>query len=366
MTHYGTRTMDKNTPIHGAGAQHDRRNLPPAVSTRSIDTDRSYENTAISLLSRAAKAFGVSEDCVSPTQFAQWMLDKQPTWDYATWRLYRAALLHHFSLLAKTTEAKQPYEEASRMIQGALPSACRPRPESVVDRNTSAKRARRISIPDVDKLNTAFMQKAARSKKGWAQATWLFFISTIIAGARPNEWERATMTATGVVVTNSKNTEGREKSEPTRFVPIANVGDYILVQNHIDQIQRWLSSGNSWDLYYKMVREYLRRVVGEVFPDPEMPRISLYTARHQFSSNTIKHNTPEATADLMGHKSVLTHTRHYGSSSFAWLMTDEQRATAERASAETAALPETNTAVEPAVEVNPQEQTQAAPSEKSR
>ena len=153
------------------------------------------------------------------------------------------------------------------------------------------------------------------------ERSWLVYAlirAGILTGLRPSEWQSAKLVrvgrATHLVVKNGKFSNGRS------FGPYRTL---ILDTGAIDRSDRellsWLIetanrySDEAWREEIRLASTYLREL-RQRFPDSigKLP-VSIYSGRHQFAADAKRAglSLPEIAA-LMGHRNLMTATRHYG------------------------------------------------------
>lgn len=257
-----------------------------------------------------AEEVGVSE---MPMDFCRWF-DKsarETRWAKNTFWLYRQALVTHFE--------KQGPNEAVVFLH-TIPS-----PPKSTDRNTSAKKMKRLSgdylsqllsrlemhpeIPPVKNTGS----KAEPGSLDHFIARWLR--TALTTGLRPTEWRDAFFDdgKNALVVRNAKHSEVRSNgySRHIIFDPDEHAREIQEIKLFLDELHIRVECERSFDLLYFKCRKRLGYVTRRLWPKAEQ-RPTIYSARHQFAANMKKSGlTKQEVAALMGHKNDDSACVHY-------------------------------------------------------
>jgi integrase len=322
----------------------ERGDLTPAVRIQT-STEAQYEK----LFTRNWKAFNRSlanpEDPEqnNPVAFASWLLTEHVKWDRNTWRLYRRACIVHL----QREEARQRgsetlaavFSQAIGMLSASVGSTIQPNPSR--ERRTSSGRAKFITEDELNQLIAL-----ARETRGvWAYRAVTATIADIACGLRSAEWLDAELLDDRYIkVRNSKapevetpapNVVGRAKVQAPaelkglppdaydapreyRYIPLDLFGNPERLKAHVSEHLRMLRDWSRteptqtyWDRCNEALRSLRRR-------GRSIGKVSLHSARHQFSANLKARYTEPIVAYLMGHASDETATTHYGKRRKAW------------------------------------------------
>jgi len=234
-------------------------------------------------------------------------------WLNSTWRLYRASLNHELSLLLNRGEiSPEMYQKTRELLE--VKEGWRKRSEvKESELNTSSQRRKTISQEDYDAIRNYFSE----SNNTYGESTLYWITSAMLTGLRPLEWSDAEWSAENprmLVVKNRKNTKGRSFG-PERKLDLSTLSDddIKLINVHMTLIKMWLSNGGSFEQYYKSCAKTLYRASLKIWDGRRSRKISLYTGRHQFTSNVkISGKKHEERAALLGHNTTQTSASHYG------------------------------------------------------
>ncbi len=285
------------------------------TNTISLKTASRYEKVARQLRARYTRETGLEpeSDCAA---FQAWLQERYTKIAPASRRQYHAALTHY---------------------QGDHHSDCMPDriPDGLPDRKsikkehgkrTSANKAKSFPPKVGDAVLNALQNAAEKSMGLVTHSVWAYhlFRASLRFGLRPVEWRGARFMhlADGELalqVPNGKYSHGRAFG-PTRIL--------IVDEEHLEKVDPlalesalWLTE-NARSLedkdYQKILvgaEKQMRIILKRCGTPCRLPRgkITLYTARHQFSANAKSDGlTRDEIAALMGHASIYTADAHYG------------------------------------------------------
>lgn len=226
-----------------------------------------------------------------------------------SWRYYRAS----FNFYAENEfNHGRLNQEILDKIKDVL-SKTKSGEKTYIPKRTSAKKSKNLNEKDLKEL----LEALSNSNNKWSTATTLWIQAGILAGLRPIEWSNVEIKYNDknkifLVVKNAKNTNDRSHGENRNIdLSFLNEKQENLIKNHI-KVAKGFYENNLWKKYYEGCSNLLRNVTRKIWKNKEKYP-TLYTARHQFSSN-IKASgyTPEEVAALMGHASDQTAQEHYG------------------------------------------------------
>ena len=282
--------------------------------TKTKNTVYEYEQRAAGLLRRVEEDTA-GEIPVGPAEVAKWFTMIAKRVGKNTLRVYRAALICHIEKMALDGIYEQQESERSietlRFVQSEHAANL-----------TSSSKAKSASEDEIERL----IDRLGKSAGYGATCASLMFRASVLAGLRPIEWFTATIepfhpdgmepsdqhgdyTHGGVLtVQNAKNTNGRASGD-TRKLWIPPGAKTELVIETISYIKNLLVNGHDKSAIMKNVQKSIR--IAKV-KTRSGRRVSLYTARHQFSANMKTQGDQDMVAALMGHASSDTAGLHYG------------------------------------------------------
>lgn len=228
----------------------------------------------------------------------------------STWRQRRSSLSALLQGYIEKSENSAEAKEAMDVLAGLDNDGIH---HKGLEKRASAKKKKFISKEDEETF-LAFLLK--RNKAGRTIAgtlhDWLF--ASRFVGARPGEWEFATLDNQGraVVLVNGKATHGRSHGK-VRTIAI----DYLpkesqeVILRHIHYVQHCLENGESFEVIQKQMSNAVTRESKLCWPRRKNS-VALYTMRHQFAAN-LKATLldKDQVAALMGHASNETAGLHY-------------------------------------------------------
>ncbi len=275
--------------------------------TRTTATEKAYIVRAKKLVIQAEQELNLyGEVPIHPVDFAKWLIARKPRYTKNTWRLYKAAVVFYFTILA---EIEPAYEQAVERLAKEPQTGCRKRGSG----KTSSKKSKSIPEADFEKL----IARLKGSRSLWAKRAALMCEAGVHTGLRPVEWESARLTPdeTGLMVRNAKATNGRASGDsPT--VPVQN-GDMLnVIKENLSEIWGYLDAGGNFKTYTHLSSVELRRTIVALFgPKVFYP---LYSARHQYSANMKNVASLDEVAKRMGHSRKRTTRLHYGKKRSGW------------------------------------------------
>jgi len=239
-----------------------------------------------------------------PMEFCQWFIDTAASmvWSKRTYWLYRAACLWHFYTVGPIEAAQAIRETSSTLL-----------PKVADTPATSSRKLKKLS----KKMLKDLLGKLQTGKSGAEIdpfiALWLEV--GIIAGLRPIEWKDASFNReTCTLSVRNAKFDAVRGNGPQRHI----IFDRVLHRNEISKLLQFIeerdyhTQHSSFEALYDKCRKRLWYVGSVLWPNA-VQRPSLYSTRHQFSSNMKKAGLTRAEiAALMGHRSDVTATIHYG------------------------------------------------------
>jgi integrase len=280
--------------------------------TRTSATERAYVKLAKMLVIKAERELNLyGLEPIHPVEFVKWLRNQKSHITKNTFRIYKAATVFHFSLLAETEPA---YEEAVEILRYEPQTGCLRRGKGM----KSSKKAKNIPKPKFDRLVAALNGK----RSVWAKRAALIINAGVRTGLRPVEWESARFNGdeTELAVRNAKATNGRANGD---FRTLAiNDQSRSIIKSHLNEIWGFLDEGGKFEDYLGYCSNAMRRTVIQLFGFGV--HYTLYSTRHQYSANMKNVASRKEVARRMGHNSIGTAERHYGKRRSGWAEYDGQ------------------------------------------
>lgn len=279
------------------------------LEKKALGTIIQYNKLAERLTARARMAFDIDTPEVDPRTVVAYLVELMPMIKARTFRLYRAALVHHFEEIA-TPESLSARDYLKEDVGGGSDFENEVGIE-VNESRTSSMKAKRLTNEDLE----AIIQELKRSKSKWAGATGVWLKAGLMTGLRPIEWIGAVVhDEVGVPfirARNAKNTHGRSHGD-TRDIFLNGISDrnLLLIKRHIEVIQLYQENG-LYMQFYNSCQRVLHHAVRRIFPD-RRKHVTLYTSRHQFAADAKSTYSKVEVAALMGHASDDTARKFYG------------------------------------------------------
>lgn len=264
------------------------------ATTHQIYIDRA------SRLVRAFETETKSNIAESVDIFYEWLSDRASGWKPATIRLYRASLDYYFKL-----NGLPPFNK--NVLSTSL-SSVRARPDS---------KSKFVRDKEIEHLEQIALEGSSEMIV-WALA---LIKAGIAFGLRPIEWADARFTqhengSLVLKVRNAKYSAVRSHGEYRHLVvvkPDIIRKEIEIAQWIISQIKNKGWSRDQWRQNLKTIRQALNRIIHEHPKKFSKPRLTLYSARHQFGANAKSANLSlYEIAAMMGHLSIKTVWEHYG------------------------------------------------------
>lgn len=228
---------------------------------------------------------------LDPTLMAHWLGKRKSELSLYTWRVYRASMRYVIEeqkpeLLGKVLEVLDFYGVTEQ------------------SKTTKVPRLKHISDTTWDKIIDVYLN----SQSMWLGLGLIVIQAGIITGLRPGEWANSRMDGDILVVKNSKHTNGRAFDE-FRHLNLSTLNSEQ--KKSIQYVVSFASGDSEW----KTILDSCRQAIHYAAKKAGVPGFTLYSARHQAVSNARKsHLSDEAIAAMLGHASILTSKRHYGTS----------------------------------------------------
>lgn len=267
------------------------------VTNLASATKAQYRHKGLALLRRAAASVGIEDWRQNPqavcAELSAWRLKFMP----ATWRLYRAALVHCLN--------SKGYPEQARYILKLSQTPCVRKSTA-----TSTRKYKNLQRILYSKLRKEL--KRGRGKYDQLIRKWLIIGSW--TGLRPCEWRFAQVIKNKfLLIGNAKATHNRSfgQMRALRLDGIRNCP--AIVQRFLILLPETMQDNElSFDMLYKQCRARLLQVHHKIGYGKKR-HITLYTPRHQFAADMKRRNASNVQlAAAMGHRSPRTAQVHYG------------------------------------------------------
>jgi integrase len=305
-------SINPNTRIHSKFGEQ--------LQTRSPETSVIYARRAQTFLRNIEKLLP-PDTPIGPHEMFVWLERKMPTIQYGTLRSYKATIISWIE-----TNAENGMYDKNESINAIskIKALHHNRDMCVVKRDSSAKS---VSLFNMNRMLSS-LEKETRRNTGYAlKCAALMFHATIFCGMRPIEWMTARIEKDGdtgniiLIIKNAKNSNGRACAEYRRIGFNAGKQSVIITQA-VDYVQSILHAGIEPKTLMGSVRQTILRAN---IKSSTGKRITLYSARHQFSANIKNLFPPEIVAVFMGHISPVTVQESYGKRKHGHLAFKESR-----------------------------------------
>lgn len=276
----------------------------PTHPSKSDRTKQNYLLIASRRISKICSDFQLEH--ADPLDIAEWMLSRSDSLAPSTIRLYRSSLIYYMQ-----EQVVQGIENPSD-VNEAIGILRKVKSNLNTKSNTSSLKAKSVSKRQINTI----LSRLDSKRSVFAQATSLMFQSSLIAGLRPVEWFSAQLTQSPedkkenyhrLIVQNAKATNGRSFNS-TREILIPSGENSDIIHKTILFLNRLMNAGHTPEKIYKLARS----IMLSVSVVHQGKRVSLYTARHQFTANMKNIYSQEEVALLLGHGSKETAQTHYG------------------------------------------------------
>ncbi|MBS3953528.1 MAG: hypothetical protein KGZ88_11310 [Methylomicrobium sp.] len=272
---------------------------------KTEQTVRHYRIRARQIIKRVEHDIGSNQPTLY--ELAQWLVENQPVMSKSTWRQYRAALICFF---ADEVNQSADGQRAIALLRATDTRQCKSH-----GTQTSAKKLKKISLADLEKLVVYFL---VRENIRYGTETLAWLLSGLWTGLRPAEWQSAQFVKNNdgewaLYVQNGKNSNGRSHGN-RRIVELSNMneGELGVIHLHLLNIATSRNEGVNFVTFYNRCRDCLYGANLKIWPN-RSKLVSLYSARHQFAADAKCCGlTQTDIAALMGHASIETAGIHYG------------------------------------------------------
>lgn len=279
----------------------------PKKPTRTAGTEAAYRRRALELARRCRKELELhNHERLDYRRFTGWLITQKNQWTGETWRQYKAAVAFFLEDLVRQHEDGMAEEALEQLLkigtEGCLKKTTR----------TSGSKLKRFPIQDYKKLENHLKEHPAP----WNQDLKRWIMAGLLTGLRPREWGQTLWTQRdgedALEIKNAKATNGRSHGV-TRTLLLNGLtqAERDIIRQHVERCQVW-ATAEQFEHFQRGVAATLGRAVRSIWPKRGQ-RVTLYSARHQFSANAKASGfLPEELAAMMGHAVDVTAARHYG------------------------------------------------------
>ena len=288
-----------------------RRDLTGDARTREASTLATYARHARSLFKQAGQ---LSE---TPTgkriaEVIHWFVERDCEWKKNTISAYRASLFGVVEWAAsnRLVDPREARSLNSTLEQAKTEGRPRRRPAGLPPRASAKKRK---SLLEAEQR--ALRNHLAKKKSEVAILLGGFMHFGPQLGLRPAEYAEASVGHRVLHVRCAKATNGRGIAARRTIDLRDNPGAEILaLKGFLALFRRLLGAAGSWSRLHARLSKALTRACETLM----IPRVSLYTLRHQMLATAKRSMTPQEVAALAGHKTTKTATQHYARRRSGW------------------------------------------------
>ncbi len=244
-----------------------------------------------------------------------WMIQ----WRYkimsSTWRRGKSACIYFLENQLATKGYDYKTQMALELIRPVLSDVCLT--ESATNRVGGSHKLKKLTIPDFNALND--LLQGQFSHLLWSNDLRRWLLAGMLTGLRPIEWGRAKLVEKEgetpyLVVINAKQTNDRAHGV-NRTIHLSNMKEEFLnvVSIHLQRANAFFET-DTYGEFQKGCVDLLKKCNDTLWPKRKK-RITLYSARHQFSADAKSSGLlPVEVAALMGHGIDSTAAQHYAKS----------------------------------------------------
>lgn len=252
------------------------------------------------------------ENIMSPEFALKWAMKYHlKNWSASTWRLIRCG--YKAMLENMVSQGALSPEVAKKMIGIAGAQRAQPKAKRRKEKKLLWSRKKYLSEENLARIE----DHISDSRYRWGEALVYWLKASMLTGLRPNEWQFASLTEKdGKVLLKTKNfkySKVRSYAED-RTIDIGGLSkEHILdIKRHL-AIVKGMKDGGMFDQLRDGCAYLLYKLNIKLFPYRKS-NITLYTGRHQFSSNAKKDSDVSSLerAAMMGHKTTRTSAKGYG------------------------------------------------------
>ena len=232
--------------------------------------------------------------------FIAWLLALRENLRPASWRQYRAAVVH--ALLKN--DVPDADDLIAKLKQPRIDARNTPKP---LPPRTSSSKGKTLSSPDLHALADYLHDKSPR----WGRLTVRWLTYGMLTGLRPTEWREVKVEFfedyLTLIVQNAKHDDQRAHGVERLVHLNLHPDHWFDFLSFVQEIQ-----GHDYHEAYTGCRIALWRAARALWPRRKK-QPTLYTSRHQFAADAKSAGlVPTEIAALMGHSVTETHQAHYG------------------------------------------------------
>jgi integrase len=238
-----------------------------------------------------------------------WFSRQDGVWSAATIRKYRASL--RLAIEDWATAAPDADEIRVWRLQSDLDHATPAPRDKKSPPQTSAKKRLKFTQSEHEVVATYL----ASTKSSTSHRLVGLLAFGVRFGLRPHEWLYAYCRDNVLVVRCAKRTNGRGVAD-TRLIDLSDMGAARRreLSRFIHSFQNAAAREAVWQRFYERLSKSLARACEKL----DVPKICLYSLRHQAIATAKRYMTRAEVAALAGHATVATAARHYARRSGGW------------------------------------------------
>lgn len=275
--------------------------------SRSDKTKKNYERRCNQLLKKCSTELKIpKEEDLDMRQFVVWLAEQRPKLSRATWRQYKSAATYFMETLPDmdASVASLEYLSDKTSVGCVLKS-----------KKTSSQKLKHISLQEWERIDEYLILH----KTKWSDNLRNWLKAGLLTGLRPIEWQGAKFfyykdKIPALLVENAKNTNGRAHG-PTRtlLLDALSAQELITIKEHLMAVRTFTSiEQEGYTFFYNGCSTTLYNACRKIWPR-RLRHVTLYSTRHQFSSNAKSSGFSKTeVAAMMGHAVDITATIHYG------------------------------------------------------
>jgi len=265
--------------------------------TRTKETIKRYQEVGRSIMGRYRRDTSmIWQD--DPFAFVAYIQKRTEEWRPSTWNLYKQGIL----MILKNEMAPV---EVSHLIDATHIKTDRERYADGKAKPRKKDGSESLLYID-DGIVDQYMELLKVSKSQMADLAIMFILVNREIGLRPVEWGGAYLDGNRLFIRNAKNTNGRSTGD---FREMILSQELVGMTKHAFALRDlWIDEHDDWGEVQGKLKIFLRNFRR----NHSLPRMTMYSTRHQFAANAKSALSQREVADALGHISDKTAGRHYG------------------------------------------------------
>lgn len=231
----------------------------------------------------------------NPLEFVEWFEQNHDRWASSTFRLYKASLIYYMS-------NNGPIESVRKL--------------ELIEYNDGGqkKRTTKTSGKKLKYVDRSDLEKIKKNIRGsYAKLISLWLDANLLVGLRPIEWKLAILDENKLIIKNAKTTNNRGNGDSrTLTIGHLSLSNQDIIRNFLDELHNKMEN-KSFTQIYNNCRVLLKRECKRLWPR-RANHITLYSTRHQFTSDIKGISSKIEVAAALGHKTTRTAYLHYAQS----------------------------------------------------